>query len=132
MPSDEELIGEGMAVFRGIVSRIKLGRCTRRITARNYCPEPTVADRGLYCARHEVEAERDHRRIEQAMALEDMLSREDGWPLCPICGEDELGCLETPPLTKAGGWTFQEAMTWYRRRELYCYGCARVTVPAGW
>lgn len=58
--------------------------------------------------------------------------RADGWPLCPSCGEDELACLTTPPLTVADGWTFMEAMGWYREHELFCYRCGCVTLKAGW
>jgi hypothetical protein len=53
--------------------------------------------------------------------------RPDGWPLCPECGEDELGCRATPPPfggKREGTWTFLEAMTWYR--------CGKVTLEVGW
>ena len=44
--------------------------------------------------------------------------REDGWPLCPVCGEDELADLQCREPASASN-------------ELYCYRCGRVTVKAG-
>jgi hypothetical protein len=52
---------------------------------------------------------------------------ERGWPLCPVCGHDELAVLEIPPLRP----TYQELAEWYLQREMFCYWCARVTVEAG-
>jgi hypothetical protein len=52
--------------------------------------------------------------------------RADGWPLCPVCGQDELAVLETPP---SPGYT--EPISWYLQREMHCYWCGRVTVQAG-
>lgn len=43
--------------------------------------------------------------------------RPDGWPLCPVCGEDELGDLEHA-LADANG-------------RLFCYRCGRHTVENG-
>jgi hypothetical protein len=37
-----------------------------------------------------------------------MALRPDGWPLCPLCGDDEIGALDWPT-------------TW---RNLFCYRCA--------
>lgn len=52
--------------------------------------------------------------------------RPDGWPLCPCCGQDELGVLETPPLTTHG-----VPLAWFLERAMFCYACGRVTVEAG-
>jgi hypothetical protein len=52
--------------------------------------------------------------------------RPDGWPLCPICGNDELAVLETPP---PPDWN--EPISWYLARDMHCYWCCRVTVLAG-
>lgn len=52
--------------------------------------------------------------------------RNDGWPLCPACGMDELVVLETPPPPN-----YAAPNDWYLRREMYCYWCQRVTVQAG-
>ena len=49
--------------------------------------------------------------------------RLDDWPLCPACGEDELGDLT--PRDRAP--TVEDLQT----AELYCYRCQRVTVRAG-
>lgn len=43
--------------------------------------------------------------------------RADGWPLCPACGEDELGDLSDGPADPYA--------------DLYCYRCARVTLAGG-
>jgi hypothetical protein len=43
--------------------------------------------------------------------------RLDGWPLCPACGEDELGDI---------GHEVASPMN-----DLFCHRCARVTVRAG-
>ena len=43
--------------------------------------------------------------------------RIDGWPLCPVCGEDELGDI---------GHEVASA-----QNDLFCYRCGRVTVRAG-
>jgi hypothetical protein len=53
-------------------------------------------------------------------------TRDDGWPCCPVCGEDELAVLEVPP-PPTYTWSLRE----YLEHELFCYRCARVTVPAG-
>ena len=58
--------------------------------------------------------------------MKPMAWRNDGWPLCPACGMDELAVLETPPPPN-----FTEPLDWYLRRPLFCYWCARVTVEAG-
>lgn len=42
--------------------------------------------------------------------------RPDGWPLCPFCGEDELGDLNE--IASADG-------------DLFCYRCGRVTLRGG-
>jgi hypothetical protein len=52
--------------------------------------------------------------------------RDDGWPFCPVCGEDELAVLEMPP-----DLADQGPPIWYFEREMFCYRCARVTVLAG-
>lgn len=46
-----------------------------------------------------------------------VLLRGDGWPLCPVCGEDELADL----------------VNTYARDDgpLFCYRCARVTLNGG-
>lgn len=43
--------------------------------------------------------------------------RSDGWPICPICDEDELGDLSTGPADPSA--------------DLFCYRCGRVTVSSG-
>ncbi len=52
--------------------------------------------------------------------------RPDGWPLCPVCGEDELAVLETPPPPD-----YRWSLSQYLRREMFCYLCGKVTVVAG-
>lgn len=37
-----------------------------------------------------------------------MITRLDGWPLCPLCGEDEVYCLQNPACICA---------------DMRCYGC---------
>jgi len=49
-------------------------------------------------------------------------TRPDGWPLCPECGEDELGCMSTPQPPD-----YEWTLTKYLEHELFCYRCARVT-----
>lgn len=71
MPTDDELIQQGMAVFRGIVVRARLGLCAKRIARDRYCPLRKVTDLGLYCERHNRQAEADDRRIEALMIEED-------------------------------------------------------------
>ena len=44
--------------------------------------------------------------------------RLDGWPLCPVCGEDELADLSAVTLASLS-------------RDLHCHCCQRVTVRAG-
>ncbi len=44
--------------------------------------------------------------------------RQDGWPLCPVCDEDELGCMKT----HEHGHKAQNCS------ELFCYRCGKVTV----
>ena len=63
MPTNEELVEQGMAIFRGIVTRADRGRCVRRIARDRYCPFPSVGERGLYCEKHRQEAEADHQRL---------------------------------------------------------------------
>lgn len=70
MLTNDELVEQGMAVFRGIVGRSRGGLCVKRITRDRYCPAPLATKRGLFCARHERQAEEDDRRIE-AMELAD-------------------------------------------------------------
>jgi len=43
-------------------------------------------------------------------------SRPDGWPRCPVCGQDELADLVNAFPRSAG--------------PLYCYACQRVTYPS--
>lgn len=47
--------------------------------------------------------------------------RADGWPLCPVCNEDELGCMDmaTDYATLGGN---QAACL---QRELLCHRCSR-------
>lgn len=52
--------------------------------------------------------------------------RQDGWPLCPVCEDDELSVLATPPPPN-----YTEPMAWYLERALFCHRCGRVTVEAG-
>jgi hypothetical protein len=49
--------------------------------------------------------------------------REDGWPICPVCGDDELGDLT--PMDR--NLTLDDLKT----HDLFCYRCGRVTVKAG-
>src|SRR5690242_11251447 len=51
--------------------------------------------------------------------------RPDGWPLCPVCGEDELAVLEFPP-PPTYTWTLDE----YLAHEMFCYRVGRITIPA--
>lgn len=52
--------------------------------------------------------------------------RDDGWPLCPSCGQDELAVLAVPPPPN-----YAEPLSWYLQREMHCYWCGQVTVQAG-
>jgi len=56
-------------------------------------------------------------RIRNAKKRAGLEKRADGWPLCPVCGEDELGDLRNVVPDLKG--------------ELYCHRCARVTVRNG-
>lgn len=51
--------------------------------------------------------------------------RQNGWPLCPECGEDELALLDLEDSTKA------PQLEELPRHKLYCYRCARYTVSEG-
>lgn len=53
-------------------------------------------------------------RIRNAKKRAGLETRADGWPLCPVCGEDELGDLRNV-VPDLGG-------------ELYCHRCSKVTV----
>jgi hypothetical protein len=64
MPTDEELAQQGMAIFRGIVARDRLGLCVKRIARDRYCPERARPNGGLYCDRHWWLSEEEDRRIE--------------------------------------------------------------------
>lgn len=70
MPTDNELVQQGMAIFRGIVGRNRMGLCAKMITRDRYCPAKATTERGLFCERHNRQAEQDDRRIE-AMGLYD-------------------------------------------------------------
>lgn len=48
----------------------------------------------------------------------DWPKRADGWPICPVCNEDELGCLDADE-SIAGN------MAAYLKRELFCHRCTR-------
>lgn len=49
-------------------------------------------------------------------------ARPDGWPLCPECGEDELGCMAVPQ-SPDYEWTLAK----YLEHDLFCYRCGKVT-----
>lgn len=49
--------------------------------------------------------------------------REDGWPLCPRCGQDELAILSVTDRNVTAADVPREAM--------FCYMCAVYTVEAG-
>lgn len=70
MPTDEELHEQGMAIFRGIAGRSRAGLCAKRIARDRYCPAQKATELGLYCERHNRQAEADDRRIE-ALMVED-------------------------------------------------------------
>ncbi len=71
MPSDEELVAQGMAVFRSIAARDRLGLCVKRIARDRYCPSPAAESGSIYCQRHLWLSEEEERRIEAMMAAED-------------------------------------------------------------
>jgi hypothetical protein len=64
VPTDEELAQQGMAIFRGIVARGRLGLCAKRIARDRFCPRPATTERGLFCEWHRRQADEDDRRIE--------------------------------------------------------------------
>jgi hypothetical protein len=70
MPTDEELVEQGMSVFCGIVARDRLGLCAKKIARDRYCPSPARPNGDLYCDRHWWLSQEDDRRIE-AMDVED-------------------------------------------------------------
>jgi hypothetical protein len=47
--------------------------------------------------------------------------REDGWPLCPACGQDELSILGTKSVTEV------DVMV----EPMFCYACGKETVQPG-
>ena len=49
--------------------------------------------------------------------------RTDGWPLCSVCGEDELAILDIGCRAP----TVADLQT----HRMYCYVCVRYTVKAG-
>jgi hypothetical protein len=51
--------------------------------------------------------------------------RDDGWPLCPGCDEDELWCSDGTALSLAGA-----PLSEWMRHELHCYRCGKI-LPAG-
>lgn len=70
-------------------------------------------------------------RIEESLAKQragkaTLEHRDDGWPLCPICGEDELGAIGAVTTTR------KLTMVEYQLHDLFCYGCGQTTVVAGW
>jgi hypothetical protein len=54
--------------------------------------------------------------------------RGDGWPICPVCDEDELA-----QLTMFEDWPQDEEQRLLRllSSSLFCYVCARTTVEKG-
>jgi hypothetical protein len=52
------------------------------------------------------------------------LCRDDGWPLCPVCEEDELWCPGSPELSLAGA-----PLSEWLRHEMRCYRCLTVFPP---
>jgi hypothetical protein len=67
MPTDDELVSQGMAIFRGIVGRSRVGLCAKKIARDRYCPARKATDLGLFCERHRRQAEDDDRRVEALM-----------------------------------------------------------------
>ena len=58
----------------------------------------------------------------------------DGWPLCPVCGEDELGCLKDKPsisMALAEAKNEHDYIDYLLSFALFCYQCGRETVLAG-
>jgi hypothetical protein len=70
-PTDDELAAQGMAIFRGIVGRSRVDLCAKRIARDRYCPARKATERGLFCERHNRQAEEDDRRIEALMVEDD-------------------------------------------------------------
>lgn len=52
--------------------------------------------------------------------------RADGWPLCPVCNEDELGCMDMARDHEALAGNVVACL----ERDLFCHRCAR-TFPGG-
>lgn len=61
---------------------------------------------------------------QRAGTAKPLIYRKDGWPFCPICGEDELGAIGAAPNTST--------MDEYQLHDLFCYRCGQTTVVAGW
>jgi hypothetical protein len=53
----------------------------------------------------------------EAVDLRKLMLREDGWPLCPVCGEDDLASLNPESPTIAD--------------DLLCFRCDAITVARG-
>lgn len=62
--TDDELVEQGMAIFRGIVGRDSRGLCAKRIARDRYCPRPTSGRHGaILCAEHKREAQEQDERL---------------------------------------------------------------------
>ena len=71
-PTTEELVAEGMAIFRSIVGRSRAGLCAKRIARDRYCQRQTKSDGSVYCVPHDEAAERDHQRLVDAGLYDDL------------------------------------------------------------
>lgn len=93
------------------------------ITKCRRCGRDRWAGAALICG---VCQHADEQRLKAAMS-KPLEHREDGWPICPVCDEDELGAIHAPlnidKRLSAGE---------YHLHDLFCYRCGMVTVKAGW
>lgn len=96
------------------------GICCLACRGNGYVDDATA--RG--CVRSSMRCPTCHGRGDFIMAAT-KATRPDGWPLCPVCGEDELACLQTPTAPDYE-WTLAQ----YLEHDLFCYVCARVTWKA--
>jgi hypothetical protein len=93
------------------------GVCCLPCHGRGYVDDATA--RG--CVRSSMRCPTCHGRGDFVMEARKEV-RPDGWPLCPVCGADELACLQTPQAPEYE-WTIAQYLT----HELFCYQCGKVT-----
>jgi hypothetical protein len=93
------------------------GPCCLPCNGSGYVDDATAVG----CVRSSMRCPACHGRGDFIMTAP-KLARPDGWPLCPLCGEDELACLATPEPPE-----YEWTMARYLEHELFCYACGKVT-----